>query len=80
MTSNPFFFLFLFILRLESLSGNFARKRDDKKKVEEEDGIKNKTSKATTKRRDCVFIEEERENKISASCALFSKKTKSKRA
>ncbi len=48
MTSNPFFFLFLFILRLESLSGNFARKRDDKKKVEEEDGIKNKTSKATT--------------------------------
>jgi hypothetical protein len=59
---------------LESLSGNFARKRDDKKKVEEEDGIKNKTSKATNQRRDCVFIEEERENKISASCALFSKK------
>lgn len=47
MTSNPFFFPFFFF-RLESLSGNFARKRDDKKKVEEEDGIKNKTSKATT--------------------------------
>lgn len=48
MTSNPFFPSFFF--RLESLSGNFARKRDDKKKkrVEEEDGIKNKTSKATT--------------------------------
>jgi hypothetical protein len=46
------------------------------KKEEEEDGIKKQDIKSYNQRRDCVFIEEERENNISASCALFSKKSK----